>query len=182
LLKAFGMVFLVFALAACPGGDEQPTPQQEANAMSIQLTSTAFSEGASIPAKYTCDGADLSPPLRWSGIPEGAKSIALIADDPDAPGRTFVHWVMYGIPSNVAELPEGGTPRGVVQGNNDFGRTGYGGPCPPPGAPHRYFFKIYALDTAVDLRPGAKKADLERAMDQHILAQGQLMGRYQRRG
>ena len=149
--------------------------------MAIQLSSSAFNEGEPIPVKYTCDGEDVSPPLRWSGVPEGARNLALIADDPDAPRGAFTHWVLFGIPPQVTELAEGQQLSGVAQGHNDFGRTGYGGPCPPRGNPHRYFFKLYALDTDLQLPPGATKQDLLRAMEDHIIAEGQLMGTYQRR-
>jgi len=153
--------------------------------MAIQLTSPAFAEGTAIPVKYTADGQDVSPPLAWSGVPEGAKSIALICDDPDAPRRTWVHWVLYGLPATVTELPEGvptteTTPQGAKQGTNSWPRMGYGGPSPPPGKPHRYVFKVYALDIVPDLAPGAKKEGLLRAMEGHILAEGQLMGMYGR--
>lgn len=153
--------------------------------MSIQITSSAFSEGNSIPKKYTCDAEDASPPLAWSGAPAGTKSLALIADDPDAPVGTWVHWVIYNLPPTLTELKEGiaktPTLEGIgVQGTNDFRKTGYGGPCPPRGKPHRYFFKLYALDTALNLQAGASKTDLEKAMRGHILAQGQLMGTYGR--
>ena len=123
----------------------------------MQLTSTAFTNGAPIPARYTCEGKDLSPPLRWSGVPAGAKSLALIADDPDAPVGTWVHWVLYDLPPSLAELSED-VPKtqtiagGARQGLNDFRRPGYGGPCPPPGKPHRYFFKLYALDKPLELQ------------------------------
>lgn len=153
--------------------------------MSIQLTSSGFAEGAAIPRKYTCDGANVSPPLKWTDAPQGTRSLALIADDPDAPAGTWVHWVLYAIPPSVTELPEGvpateAVLDGARQGINDFRRIGYGGPCPPRGNAHRYFFKIYALDTALTLKAGATKGDLIRAMEGHILAQGQLMGTYQR--
>jgi len=155
--------------------------------MAFSVTSTAFKEGASIPVKHTCDGADLSPPLAWSGAPAGAAAFALIADDPDAPAGTWVHWVLYDLPGTSSELPENvaktETPAGLggaTQGKNDFHRTGYGGPCPPPGPAHRYFFKLYALDTPLRLNPGAAKRDLEAAMKGHILATAQLMGTYAR--
>ena len=153
---------------------------------SMQLTSTAFNEAEAIPSKYTCDSQDVSPPLKWSGAPAAAKSLALIADDPDAPVGTWVHWVLYNLPASTTELPEGlpKTPSqadGGKQGLNDFKRVGYGGPCPPPGKPHRYFFKLYALDTPLELGANATKRELERAMKGHILAQGQLMGTYQRK-
>lgn len=153
--------------------------------MTIEVTSPAFEEGGMIPAKYTCDGQDISPPLRWGAVPEGAKSIALIADDPDAPSGTFVHWVLYGLPADATELPEHVPAEkrlssGAGQGVNDFGRIGYGGPCPPSGT-HRYFFKVYALDAEPKLSPGERKARLLAAMEGHIIGQGQLMGRYSRR-
>ena len=152
----------------------------------MQLTSTAFTEGAAIPANYTCDATNVSPPLKWSGVPAGAKSLALVVDDPDAPSGTWVHWVLCDLPPAVTELPED-LPKsqyvagGAKQGLNDFRHLGYGGPCPPSGKPHRYFFKLYALDALLDLKPGATKKDLERAMEKHILAQAQLMGTYQRK-
>jgi len=151
----------------------------------IQLSTSAFTEGAPIPAKYTCDGDDISPPLRWSGVPQGAKSIALICDDPDAPVGIWVHWALYNIPSTVAELPEGvptteAISGGARQGINDFKRIGYGGPCPPRGNPHRYYFKLYALDIELSLKPRATKKDVASAMQGHILAEGQLMGTYKR--
>jgi Raf kinase inhibitor-like YbhB/YbcL family protein len=151
--------------------------------MALQLLSTAFSEGATIPRQYTCDGKDVSPPLSWSGVPEGAKSLALICDDPDA-SKTWVHWVIFDLPPAGKGLPEGLTKSaevagGGTQGTNDFRKVGYGGPCPPSGT-HRYFFKLYALDTQVKLHSDATKADLERAMKGHILAEATLMGRYAR--
>jgi Raf kinase inhibitor-like YbhB/YbcL family protein len=152
--------------------------------MPLQVTSSAFENGKPIPARYTCDGEDISPPLKWSGLPQGAKSIALIADDPDAPMGTWVHWVLWNLPP-IAELQEAvpttaSLPSGAKQGISDFKRPGYGGPCPPRGGPHRYYFKLYALDAALDLPAGAKKSDLEKAMRGHILAEGQLMGTYKR--
>jgi len=153
--------------------------------MALQVTSSAFEEGGTIPRQYTCDGPDDSPPLAWSGDPAGTQSLALISDDPDAPVGTWVHWVIYDIPPDLTALPEGvaktDTVEGIgVQGTNDFRRVGYGGPCPPPGKPHRYYFKLYALDTTLGLGPGATKKDVEQAMQGHILAQGQLMGKYGR--
>jgi len=151
----------------------------------MQLTSTAFTEGAAIPAKHTGDARDVSPPLKWTGVPDGAKSLALIVDDPDAPGGTWVHWVLYDLPAKATELAED-VPKsqyvagGAKQGLNDFRRLGYGGPAPPKGKAHRYFFKLYALDAMLDLKPGLTKKDLEKAMEKHILAQAQLIGTYQR--
>lgn len=152
----------------------------------MQLTSTAFTEGAAIPARHTCDARNTSPPLKWSGIPASARSLALIVDDPDAPVGTWVHWVLYDLPAATSELAED-VPKsqqladGAKQGLNDFRQLGYGGPCPPHGNPHRYFFKLYALDAVLDLKPGSTKRELERAMEKHILAHAQLMGTYQRR-
>ncbi len=153
--------------------------------MTITVRSAAFQEGGMIPAKYTCDGDDISPPLEWTGIPQGTKSLALISDDPDAPVGTWVHWVMWSIPPDVSGLAEDIPPDsqlsdGSRQGISDFRRPGYGGPCPPSGV-HRYYFKIYALDTMLDLPSSTRKADLVKAMKGHILAQGQLMGKYSRR-
>jgi Raf kinase inhibitor-like YbhB/YbcL family protein len=153
--------------------------------MTFILESKAFKQGEDIPRRYTCEGDDLSPALLWSEPPVGTKSLALIADDPDAPVGTWVHWVFYDLESHVRELPEGVAKAEEVQGVgkqglNDFRKVGYGGPCPPPGKPHRYFFKLYALDTKLPLRPRASKQDVEKAMKGHILAQAELMGRYKR--
>jgi len=150
--------------------------------MELKLTSTAFKEGELIPKPYTCEGRNVSPPLVWAAPPEGSKTLALICDDPDAPMGTWVHWVLYNLPANTRELPENIAPQrtlgfGEQQGNNSWGKIGYGGPCPPSGT-HRYYFKLYALDATLALQPGASKDDLEKAMRGHILAQGQLMGRY----
>ena len=155
--------------------------------MAFLLSSSAFKDGEPIPGKYTCDGVDLSPPLAWSGAPAGTRSFALIADDPDAPGGTWVHWVLYNLPAEVPELPENIAKvealdlGGARQGRNDFRRPGYGGPCPPPGPAHRYFFKLYALDTRLELKAGAQKKDVEAAMEGHVLGTAQLMGTYARR-
>jgi len=153
-------------------------------AMELKIKSSVFNEGEIIPQKYTCDGADISPPLAWDGAPVNTKSLALISDDPDAPMGTWVHWVIYNIPPAVKELPENIPPtktleNGAQQGTNDFGKIGYGGPCPPRGI-HRYYFKLYALDKVLDNEPGLTKAELLKVMEGHIVAQGQLMGRYQR--
>ena len=152
---------------------------------SMQVTSTAFSEGAPIPAKYTCEDKNVSPPLKWDGVPKGTRSLVLIADDPDAPAGTWIHWVMYDLPQDSSELAEG-TPKseslsnGAKQGMNSFRNVGYGGPCPPPGKAHRYFFKMYALDTVLNLKPGATSKDVERAMEKHVLGEGHLMGTFKR--
>ena len=154
--------------------------------MSLTLSSSAFTEGTAIPALYTCEGNDTSLPLAWTDPPAGTKSLALISDDPDAPGKTWVHWVLYNVPPSARMLPAGfpttqELPDGIRQGMTDFGRPGYGGPCPPSGT-HRYYFKLYALDTMLSLPPGATKAQVESAMNGHILARAQLMGTYRRAG
>jgi hypothetical protein len=155
--------------------------------VNILITSDAFIEGEVIPTKYTCDGDDLSPHLTWSDIPPNTKSLALICEDPDAPSGMFTHWILFDIPPTVTELPEGVSAaerltNGAVQGQNDFKRVGYGGPCPPPNdSAHRYFFRLYALDTELQLRPGARREDVVPAMVGHTLATGHLMGTYKRK-
>jgi len=149
------------------------------------IMSAAFQEGGMVPAKYTCDGQDVSPPLSWSGVPDSAKSLVLISDDPDAPMGTWVHWVVYNILPTMTGFEEGISKdtlaqKGIVQGTTDFRRQEYGGPCPPSGT-HRYYFKLYALDTTLDPGPSATKKQVEKAMEGHILVQAQLMGRYARR-
>ena len=147
--------------------------------MTILLNSSAFTDGETIPKKYTCDGQDVSPPLSWSGVPTGTRSLLLIVDDPDAPRGTWVHWVLLDMPPDLQGLPEGAQGEGI-EGKNDFGRQGYGGPCPPRGSNHRYYFKLYALDSALGLKAGATKGEAEKAMQGHVIAWGQLMGRYGR--
>jgi Raf kinase inhibitor-like YbhB/YbcL family protein len=153
--------------------------------MAFTIQSSDFANGADIPRAFTCDGEDRSPDLSWSGAPEGTKVFALIADDPDAPAGTWVHWVIFNIPATTQSLPSGvekmeQLANGAKQGKNDFRKLGYGGPCPPPGKAHRYFFKLYALDSELALAGGASKADVERAMSGHILGKTELMGRYKR--
>jgi Raf kinase inhibitor-like YbhB/YbcL family protein len=148
------------------------------------ITSSSFAAGEMIPPTYTCDGKDLSPPLQWSGAPPETRSFALISDDPDAPGGTWVHWVVWNIPASVNSLEENqlkkeSPPGGARQGTNDFRRVGYGGPCPPSGT-HRYYFRLYALNLVLDLPGTTTKAQLEKAMKGHILAQAELMGKYRR--
>lgn len=150
----------------------------------IIVKSDSFSDGGMIPAKYTCDGANISPQLSWENVPKDTKSFVLICEDPDAPMGTFTHWIMYDIPANIRELPEN-LPKDKVleneakQGTTDFKKLGYGGPCPPSGT-HRYYFKLFALDTLLNLEPGVKKETLLKAMDSHIIAQGEIMGKYAR--
>jgi len=153
--------------------------------MAFSITTSSFQNGGNIPKKYTCEGADISPELHWSSPPPGTQSLALIADDPDAPVGTWTHWVLYDLPAQATSLPEG-VPKmdelasGGRQGRNDFRKIGYGGPCPPAGKPHRYFFKLYALDKKMDLKSGAGKQELEQVMQGHILAQAEVMAKYQR--
>ncbi len=153
--------------------------------MTMQVSSPAFAEGANIPVKYTADGDDRSPELRWGGIPPDTKSFALIGEDPDAPRGTWTHWVLFNVPADRTTLAEGvpaekELPGGARQGKNDFGKIGYGGPDPPKGEPHRYYFKLYALDTTLDLPAGASKDQVLAAMKGHVLGAGQLMGKYGR--
>ncbi|MBI1894761.1 MAG: YbhB/YbcL family Raf kinase inhibitor-like protein [Candidatus Rokubacteria bacterium] len=154
--------------------------------MAFELQSPAFASGGDIPVKHTCDGPDLSPPLRWGDPPANTKSFALVVDDPDAPAGTWVHWVLYSITPTIRELPEGVATRDAVagigtQGMNDFRKVGYGGPCPPRGPAHRYFFKLYALDTELALAARKTKAEVLKAIDGHVLERAELMGRYKRR-
>ncbi len=151
----------------------------------MEILSSAFDEGAMILEKYTCDDIDISPPIKWSSIPEGTKTFAIICDDPDAPMGTWVHWVIYNLPADINELSEN-IPlseiltNGTKQGRNDFGKIGYGGPC-PPGGTHRYYFKVYALSKKLMVESGITKSELLKAMEGHILSEGKLMGRYKRR-
>lgn len=153
--------------------------------MAFTIQSSDFINGGDIPRAFTCDGEDRSPALSWSGAPDGTKVLALIADDPDAPAGTWVHWVIFNIPAKAQSLSAGvekkeQLPDGSKQGRNDFRKVGYGGPCPPPGKPHRYFFKLYALASELPLQAGASKADVEHAMVGHTLGNAELMGRYKR--
>ena len=174
---AFRLGAAIFLLAA---------PLSAQGQAKMEIKSPAFQSGAEIPRQHACDGADASPRLVWEGAPAGAKAFALIADDPDAPVGTWVHWVLYDLPPTTSRLPEDLDKSQFVlgsakQGLNDFRRLGYGGPCPPPGKPHRYFFKLYALDAMLDLQPGATKKDLLNAMEGHVVGEGQVMGTYQRK-
>ncbi|HQM32091.1 MAG TPA: YbhB/YbcL family Raf kinase inhibitor-like protein [Candidatus Hydrogenedentes bacterium] len=202
-----GCALFLMTLALAPGCQKAPPPQPPApeNAgaaadasrpeqpdqeggtpMTFRITSSAFADQATIPKEYTGDGEDVSPPLAWNGAPEATQSFALICDDPDAPVGTWVHWVIWNIPATETGLAEAIPPErpelsnGARQGTNDFRKTGYGGPAPPRGPVHRYFFRLYALDTALNLASGARKSDLEKALKGHILAQTELVGRYSR--
>ncbi|MDD5326450.1 MAG: YbhB/YbcL family Raf kinase inhibitor-like protein [Phycisphaerae bacterium] len=182
--KIIVLVMMLLTFSLCEGSEQTDSEAVGGQKMEIKVTSSAFTEGGSIPAKYTCDGLEISPPLQWDGVPDGTKSIALISDDPDARKETWVHWVLFNMPADTRELEENipsdkTLANGARQGINDSRGIGYGSPCPPTGT-HRYYFKIYALDTKLDLAAGVKKSDLLKAMEGHILGQGQLMGRYKR--
>jgi Raf kinase inhibitor-like YbhB/YbcL family protein len=176
---------LVLPIGGCGLTLYTAVEKKKGEAMAFQLQSSAIKAGAEIPRKFTCQGDDASPALSWNGAPAAVESFALIADDPDAPVGTWVHWVLYDLPATATQLAEN-VPKteklssGGTQGRNDFKKLGYGGPCPPPGKPHRYFFKLYALDTVLNLKPGASKAEVESAMKGHVLAQAELMGTYKR--
>ncbi len=175
------MVALIL-LVAC---NKTPVPTSSTGA-TLSLTSSAFTSGQQIPSRYTCDGQDISPPLAWDTPPQGTQSFALIVDDPDAPVGTWVHWVAYDIPASARNLPEAipaqaKLPGGGMQGKNSWPNLGYGGPCPPSGT-HRYYFRLYALDTTLNLDSGATKKEVLKAMEDHVLAVGELMGQYSQGG
>jgi len=180
------LLFLFFA--ACGKSAPEPVvqvpPKPTQDSGQIRLISNAFKDGEGIPSQYTCDGVNISPPLEWNALPKTAKTVAIIAEDPDAPSGTFVHWVLYNLPADnigvVENVPLTDTLKvGGFQGKNDFEKIGYGGPCPPSGT-HRYLFKIYAVDSELPLKAAATKADLLKAMEGHVVAEGQLMGKYKR--
>jgi Raf kinase inhibitor-like YbhB/YbcL family protein len=185
ILTAIGTIVLLLCLFALRFVRSRPSNPAEVQAGgSMQLKSANFSDGAGIPSRYTCDGAGVSPGLEWSGAPAGTRSFALIVHDPDAP-VDFTHWLAYDIPAEVHQLAEGAStdgamPSGAVEGVNGFRRMGYGGPCPPPGKPHRYVFLLYALDTNLGLAAGARREQVESAMRSHIVASGKLIGTYAR--
>lgn len=180
---AFTVLFSL-TLLGCRTVPQPPAKQSPDQKSEIKVTSVAFQEGQPIPRQYTCAGVNISPPLEWSGVPKAAKTIAIIVDDPDAPSGAWVHWVLYNAPADnigfVENVPAGETLKaGGFQGKNDFEKIGYGGPCAPSGT-HRYFFKLYAVDAELPLKAGATRAELEQAMQGHVVAQGQLMGTYSR--
>jgi Raf kinase inhibitor-like YbhB/YbcL family protein len=181
-LKCVVLVLGATLLFACSPGerrsvaDAAEAPKEATHGMTI--SSPAFADEQSIPAKYTCDGSDTIPPLAFASVPPAAKSLALVVDDPDAPGGTFDHWIVWNIPPSTSSVAEGQAPPGTT-GRSSFGKNAYGGPCPPRGE-HRYFFKLYALASTMNLPPSSGKADLEKAMKGHVIAQAQMMGRYKR--
>jgi Raf kinase inhibitor-like YbhB/YbcL family protein len=168
----------------CAGCGKEIQPAGQGNVATLQVTSTAFDDSQPIPEKYTAQGDNVSPPLQWSGAPQQARSFALICEDPDAPSGTFTHWVVYNLPPTTTSLDENvpkGQPMvyGFLQGKNDFNNVGYGGPAPPPGKPHHYVFKVYALDIILLLQGGADKDDVLSAMNGHVLGEGELTGTFQ---
>lgn len=169
----FASVIIVIFLVSDTSGKEGMMMGQ------MKISSSAFENNGNIPKKYTCDGADINPPLKIEGVPVEAKSLALIVDDPDAPRGTWVHWVVWNIDPKTVEIQENNVPKNSVQGMNDFEKRDYGGPCPPSGT-HRYFFKLYALDSLLNFSSDAGKAGLEKAMKGHILAEAQIIGLYRR--
>ena len=185
-MAAIILVLLAPAIVRAGGSSALGLPLTNGeSAMSFSISTPSFSNGGEIPKKFTCDGVDVSPQLSWTEPPAGTKSLALLVDDPDAPVGNWNHWIMWNLPAATRGLPDGvkketPLPDGSEQGKNDFHKAGYNGPCPPPGKPHRYYFKIFALDTKIDLKPAASKRELESAMKGHVLAQAELMGRYGR--
>lgn len=194
IAKICALLIALVLLCSCQGRVRTGSDQDKAPANSrkvdermaqIKITSAAFQEGGMIPKQYTCDGKNISPPLAWDAVPNSVKTLALVCEDPDAPAKTWTHWVLFNLPAGAKELPENVPPQeklasGGRQGTNDFGKIGYGGPCPPPGSPHRYYFKLYALDTDIALNAGATKEQLLKAIEGHVVAEGQLLGKYQR--
>ena len=177
----WAVVILCALVCSCQGVNARKGGKK----VEIKVTSTAFKDGGMMPGKYSLNGGNVSPPIAWNNVPEGTKSFALICDDPDAPAGVWVHWVVYDIPASVKSLSEhqpktAALPNGAKQGTNDFPKLGYDGPAPPSGT-HRYFFKVYALDTEMNLQPGATKPQLLEAMEGHILAKGQIVGKFSKR-
>jgi len=181
---ASAALFVTFHARSSSRGPSSPN-KSRVTPMAFRISSTSFADGGDIPKKFTCDGADVSPQLAWSEPPSGTRSLALLADDPDAPGGNWNHWILWNMPAETRHLAEGVSktaqlPDGSRQGVNDFHKVGYNGPCPPPGKPHRYYFKLLALDARLDLKGNSVKRELEAAIQGHILAQSQWMGRYGR--
>jgi Raf kinase inhibitor-like YbhB/YbcL family protein len=191
ITKLLVIACILGIILACGAKKSDRDSNGKDNSMRIfKIKCPAFADNDSMPVKYTCDGDDISPKLEWSGVPDGAKSLALICDDPDAPMGTWVHWVMFNLPPEMTKIDEKYTPSrglsdnddGIIDGINDFRCPGYNGPCPPKGPAHRYYFKLYALDIILNLKTGASKTDVEKAMSGHILGQTELIGKYQRLG
>jgi Raf kinase inhibitor-like YbhB/YbcL family protein len=187
LMMAAGLILITLLSLSCKGSPppKAAADQKGAAGMEMKITSAAFIDGARIPKKYSCEGQDISPPLNWTGVPQNAKSLALICDDPDAPAGIWTHWVLWNMPPSTPSLPEGVPtdamlPGGIKQGQNSWPTTGYKGPCPPPGKAHGYQFKLFALDSELNLPDKADKAALETAMKGHILAQARIIGTYGR--
>lgn len=177
-------LIVVGLICSCQTKKQPDSEKQQSKYPEIKLTSAAFAEGTMIPKRYTCDGENVSPALAWTPVPAVTKSLALICDDPDAPMGTWVHWVLFNIPKDTKELlanvpAQHSLPSRAIHGTNDFRKLGYGGPCPPSGT-HRYFFNLYALDSKLELQPGVTKEELLKSMEGHVLAEGQLMGKYVR--
>jgi Raf kinase inhibitor-like YbhB/YbcL family protein len=184
-LKLLIIFLLLVIISGCIAGEKKETIEEVNTMQTISITTEAFLSGEYIPSKYSCDSDDISPQLSWKGVPTDANSIVLIMDDPDAPSGTFVHWVLFNIPPGMQHLPEGIPSDNILgdgsrHGMTDFGRTGYGGPCPPRGKPHRYFFRVYALDTKLDIPAGASRKQVDNAMKGHVLAHGELIGKFGR--
>ncbi len=179
------LAFLSLALFSCGGGEDvrlSPVPPAGREVVPLGITSSAFTHGGRIPTKYDGAGADVSPPLQWGNPPEGTRTFALVLDDPDAKGGTWIHWLIFNLPAETRGLPEAvtpakGLPSGAVHGKNTWGKAAYGGPN-PPGGTHHYYFRVYALDTALDLDPGIRSKELARAMKGHVLGYGELLGIY----
>jgi Raf kinase inhibitor-like YbhB/YbcL family protein len=176
--RCIALAVLVLAAGCGDGTVEGPPPEAPAT---IRVTSEAFADGEAIPVRYTCDGDDLSPPLAWTGVPDEARGLALLVEDPDAPDGTFVHWTLFDVPADSPGLEAGEVPTSAREGENSFGDHGYGGPCPPDGdQPHRYVFVVYALDGTLGVDAGASPADVRAAIGRHAIARGELIGRFAR--
>lgn len=185
IIRFIGSATAIWIAVQCASAPIHRVRAASDAAKTMTISSPSFSNGGNIAKKFTCDGADVSPEVSWTDPPAGTKSFALLADDPDAPVGNWNHWTMWNVPADKRGLAENvgkdaRLPDGSEQGHNDFPKTGYNGPCPPPGKPHRYYFKLFALDTKLDLKPGSRKKDLEAAMKGHVLAQAEWMGRYGR--
>jgi hypothetical protein len=177
-MNAFINLLMITAIASLFAVQDVHTEERKMN--ELRISSPAFPHNGMIPSKFTCDGANVNPTLSIANIPEKTRTLALIVDDPDAPAGTWVHWVVWNIGAGTKEIPEGSVPQGAIQGKNDFGKQGYGGPCPPSGT-HRYYFKLYALDATLGLKSGAAKAQTEEAMEGHVLTRAEMIGLYRRK-